>query len=94
MKSVCRTSLVSTSKDEATSEYTSAGGRTGYAQTGSAATVPSGTVMSVALNGLSGSFGNIGRLKNNDQYWTTEYSYANGRPTGLAAVFLAAYLSI
>ena len=39
-----------------------------------------------------GSFGNIGRLKNNDQYWTTEYSYANGRPSGLAAAFLG-YLS-
>jgi hypothetical protein len=39
--------------------------------------------------GLSGSFGNIGRLKNNYQYWTTEYIYTNGRPTGLAAAFLA-----
>jgi hypothetical protein len=45
-----------------------------------------------ALNGLSGSFGNIGRLKDNYQYWTTEYIYTNGRPTGLAAAFLA-YLS-
>jgi len=32
-----------------------------------------------------GSFGNIGRLKNNYQYWTTEYTSANGRPAGLAA---------
>jgi hypothetical protein len=34
----------------------------------------------------------IGRLKNDYRYWTTEYVYANGRPTGLAAAFLA-YLS-
>ena len=46
---------------------------------------------SVALNGLSGSFGNIGRLKNNYQYWTTEYIYTYGHPGGLAA-FLG-YLS-
>jgi hypothetical protein len=42
---------------------------------------------SVALNEPSGSFGNIGRLKNNYQYWTIEYIYANGCPTGLAAAF-------
>ena len=67
-------------------------GAIGYAQTGDVATAPSGTVQSVALNGLSGFFGNLGRLKNNYQYWTTEYIYTNGRPTGLAAAFLA-YLS-
>jgi hypothetical protein len=49
-------------------------------------------VQSVALNGLSGSFGNIGRRRNNDQHWTAEFSYANARPTGLAAAFLV-YLS-
>jgi hypothetical protein len=43
-------------------------------------------------HGAIGSFGNIDRLKNNYQYWTTEYIYANGRPTGLAAAFHA-YLS-
>jgi hypothetical protein len=31
-------------------------------------------------NGLSGYFGNIGRSKNNYQYWTTEYTCTNGRP--------------
>jgi phosphate transport system substrate-binding protein len=56
------------------------------------ATAPSGTVQSVAPNGLSGSFGNIGRLKNNYQYWTTEYIYTYGHPGGLAAAFLG-YLS-
>jgi hypothetical protein len=30
--------------------------------------------------------------QNNCQYWTTEYIYTNGRPTGLAAAFLG-YLS-
>jgi hypothetical protein len=30
--------------------------------------------------------------KNNDQYWTTEYIYTNGRTIGLAAAFLG-YLS-
>jgi len=67
-------------------------GAIGYAQTGDVATAPSGTLQSVALNGLSASFGNIGRRKNNYQYWTTEYIYTNGRPAGLAAAFLA-YLS-
>jgi hypothetical protein len=67
-------------------------GAIGYAQTGDVATAPSGTMRSLALNGLSGSFGDIGRLKNNYQYWTTEYIDTNGRPTGLAAAFLA-YLS-
>jgi hypothetical protein len=43
-------------------------------------------------NGLSGSFGNIGRLKINYQYWTTEYIYTYGHPAGLAAVF-PGYLS-
>jgi hypothetical protein len=63
-----------------------------HAQTGDVAAAPTGTLQSVALNGLSGSFGNIGRLKNNYHYWTTEYIYTYGRPTGLAAAFLR-YLS-
>jgi hypothetical protein len=32
-------------------------------------------------NGLSGYFGNIGRSKNDYQYWSTEYIYTNGRLT-------------
>jgi phosphate transport system substrate-binding protein len=67
-------------------------GAIGYAQTGDVATAPAGTLQSVALNGLSGSFGNIGRLKINYQYWTTEYIYTYGHPAGLAAAFLG-YLS-
>jgi hypothetical protein len=45
-----------------------------------------------ALDGLSGYFGNIDRLNNNYHFWTTEYIYTYGRPTGLAAAFLG-YLS-
>jgi ABC-type phosphate transport system substrate-binding protein len=67
-------------------------GAIGYAQTGDVTTAPPGTLQSVALNGLSGSFGNIGRAKNNYQYWTTEYIYTNGRASGLAAAFID-YLS-
>ena len=67
-------------------------GAIGYAQTGDVTTAPPGTLQSVALNGLSGSFGNIGRAKNNYQYWTTEYIYTNGRASGLAAAFIG-YLS-
>ena len=63
-------------------------GAIGYAQTGDVATAPPDTVQSVALNGLSASFGNIGRGKNNYQYWTTEYIYTNGHPAGLAAAFI------
>jgi hypothetical protein len=51
------------------------------------ATAPPDTVQSGALNGLSGSFGNIGRLKNSYQFWTTEYICTNGRPAGPAAAF-------
>ena len=67
-------------------------GAIGYAQTGDIATTRAGTVQPVALDGLSGYFGNIGRLKNNYHFWTTEYIYTYGRPTGLAAAFLS-YLS-
>jgi len=49
-------------------------------------------LLPVALDGLSGYFGNIGRLKNNYHFWTTEYIYTYGRPTGLAAAF-PGYLS-
>jgi hypothetical protein len=45
-----------------------------------------------ALDGLSGYFGNISRFNNNYHFWTTEYIYTYGRPTGLAAAFLG-YLS-
>jgi hypothetical protein len=36
----------------------------------------------VALDGLSGYFGNIGRLKNNYHFWATEYICTSPLPRG------------
>ena len=78
--------------DELLKDVETTPGAIGYAQTGDVANAPAGTVLPVALNGLTASFGNIGRMRNNYQYWTIEYIYAYGRPTGLAAAYLR-YLS-
>jgi ABC-type phosphate transport system substrate-binding protein len=63
-------------------------GAIGYAQTGDVAAWPGGHINPVALNGLSGSFGNLGRSTSTYPFWTVEYLYTYGKATGLASAFL------
>src|SRR5260221_8498 len=58
-------------------------GAIGYAQIGDVATYPE-RVNRVALDGLDGRFGNIGRSTKNYPFWTVEYLYTYGPATGLA----------
>ncbi len=60
----------------------------GYAQTGDLASYPGGDAEPVALNGLSPTFGNIGRSAATYPYWTVEYLYTYGKASGLASAFL------
>jgi ABC-type phosphate transport system substrate-binding protein len=43
----------------------------------------------ILLNGLSATFGHIGRTAQSYPYWTVEYFYTYGRPAGLASAFLS-----
>lgn len=52
-------------------------GAIGHAQTGDVASAPPGALQSVALNGFSGSFGNIGRLKRGQKRQRTK-NYSDG----------------
>lgn len=65
-------------------------GAIGYAQIGDVATYysPERGVQQVALDGLDGRFGNIGRSTKNYPFWTVEYLYTYGPATGLAEAFL------
>jgi phosphate transport system substrate-binding protein len=63
-------------------------GALGYAQTGDVAAEQGGGVQPVALDGLSPTFGNIGRSAGQYPFWTVEYLYTYGEPTGLAKEFL------
>jgi ABC-type phosphate transport system substrate-binding protein len=63
-------------------------GAIGYAQIGDVATYPDGGVQAVALDGLDGRFGNIGRSTKSYPFWTVEYLYTYGPATGLAEAFL------
>lgn len=63
-------------------------GAIGYAQDGDISAYPGGHVRSVALNGLFGTFGNIGRSSGSYPFWTVEYLYTYGNATGLASAFL------
>jgi phosphate transport system substrate-binding protein len=63
-------------------------GALGYAQTGDVAAHQGGGVQPVALDGLSPTFGDIGRSAGQYPFWTVEYLYTYGHATGLAAAFL------
>ncbi|HLI38533.1 MAG TPA: substrate-binding domain-containing protein [Streptosporangiaceae bacterium] len=67
-------------------------GAIGYAETGDVQNYQGGGARQVALDGLSATFGNIGRGEHSYPFWTVEYYYTYGKPTGLAAAFLG-YLS-
>jgi len=63
-------------------------GAIGYAQIGDVAPYAGGGVQAVALDGLGGRYGNIGRSANSYPFWTVEYLYTYGPPTGLAKDFI------
>ena len=63
-------------------------GAIGYAQIGDVATYRSGGIQAVAIDGLDGRYGDIGRTPGTYAFWTVEYLYTYGPAAGLAKAFL------
>jgi ABC-type phosphate transport system substrate-binding protein len=63
-------------------------GAIGYAQIGDVATYRGGGIQAVAIDGLGGRYGDIGRTPDSYAFWTVEYLYTYGRAGRLAAAFL------
>jgi phosphate transport system substrate-binding protein len=63
-------------------------GSIGYAQIGDVATYRGGGIQAVAIDGLGGRYGDIGRTSGTYAFWTVEYLYTYGPAAGLAEAFL------
>jgi phosphate transport system substrate-binding protein len=63
-------------------------GAIGYAQIGDVATYRGGGIQAVAIDGLGGRYGDIGRTPDSYAFWTVEYLYTYGPAAGLAKAFL------